>query len=100
MCLVASVSTANTLASSAKDRAWSKSSALKLDKRIGQHAYLARPRIAAEPQGGLATVCRLPTSSARRNVVQAWIANNRHPDWAPRAHREVLHESMIRWLQS
>ena len=98
MCLVASVSTANTLAELCEKIGadWSEIvPALKLDKRIGQHAYLA-PGLGiagGNLERDLATVCRFADElGTDANVVRAWIANSRHRrDWALRTlHREVL----------
>jgi len=98
MCLVASVSTANTLAELCEKIGadWSEIvPALKLDRRIGQYSYLA-PGLGiagGNLERDLATVCsfadRLGTDAG---VVRAWIANSRHRrDWALRTlHREVL----------
>jgi UDPglucose 6-dehydrogenase len=98
MCLVASVSTANTLAELCEKIGadWSEIvPALKLDKRIGQHAYLAAGLGIAggNLERDLATVCRLADElGTDAGVVRAWIANSRHRrDWALRTlHREVL----------
>ena len=89
MCLVASVSTANTLAELCEriGADWSEIvPALKLDKRIGVFSYLA-PGLGiagGNLERDLATICnfadRYGTDSG---VVRAWIANSRHRrDWA------------------
>lgn len=98
MCLVASVSTANTLAELCEKIGadWSEIvPALKLDKRIGAHAYLA-PGLGiagGNLERDLATVCRFADElGTDAGVVRAWIANSRHRrDWALRAlQAEVL----------
>ncbi len=89
MCLMASVSTANTLAELCEKIGadWSEIvPALKLDKRIGQYSYLA-PGLGiagGNLERDLATVCsyadRYDTDAG---IVHAWIANSRHRrDWA------------------
>jgi UDPglucose 6-dehydrogenase len=97
-CLVASVSVANTLAELCEriGADWSEIvPALKLDKRIGQHAYLS-PGLGiagGNLERDLATVCNLADRHGTdAGVVRAWIANSRHRrDWALRTlHREVL----------
>lgn len=97
MCLVASVSTANTLAELCEKIGadWSEIvPALKLDRRIGQYAYLA-PGLGIS--GGnlerdLATVCNFADRHGTdAGVVRAWIANSRHrKSWAARTLREAL----------
>ena len=97
MCLVASVSTANTLAELCEKIGadWSEIvPALKLDRRIGQYAYLA-PGLGIS--GGnlerdLATVCNFADKHGTdAGVVRAWIANSRHrKGWAARTLREAL----------
>ncbi len=98
MCLVSSVSTANTLAELCEKIGadWSEIvPALKLDRRIGQYAYLA-PGLGiagGNLERDLATVCRFADElGTDADVVRAWIANSRHRrDWALRTlHREVL----------
>jgi UDPglucose 6-dehydrogenase len=98
MCLVASVSTANTLAELCEKIGadWSEIvPALKLDKRIGPHSYLA-PGLGiagGNLERDLATVCRFADElGTDAGVVRAWIANSRHRrDWALRTlHKEVL----------
>lgn len=97
-CLVASVSVANTLAELCERLGadWSEIvPALKLDKRIGPHAYLA-PGLGIS--GGnlerdLATVCRLANANGSdAGVVRAWISDSHYrKDWALRAlHRHLL----------
>lgn len=98
MCLVASVSTANTLAELCEKIGadWSEIvPALKLDRRIGQYSYLA-PGLGiagGNLERDLATVCRFADEyGTDADMVRAWIANSRHRrDWALRTlHREVL----------
>lgn len=97
MCLVASVTTANTLAELCEKIGadWSEIvPALKLDRRIGQYAYLA-PGLGiagGNLERDLATVCafadRLGTDAG---VVRAWVANSRRRrDWAAATIRAVL----------
>lgn len=98
MCLVASVSTANILAELCESIGadWSEIvPALKLDRRIGQDAYLT-PGLGiagGNLERDLATVCNLADLHGTDvAVARAWIANSRHRrDWAFRTlHREVL----------
>jgi len=98
MFLVSSVSTANTLAELCEriGADWSEiSPALKLDRRIGPHAYLA-PGLGiagGNLERDLATVCRFADElGTDAGVVRAWLANSRHRrDWALRTlHRELL----------
>ena len=98
MCLVASVSVANTLAELCEKIGadWSEIvPTLKLDKRIGQYSYLG-PGLGiagGNLERDLATVCDLADRNGTdAGVVRAWIANSRHRrDWALRIlHREVL----------
>ena len=89
MCLVAMVSTANTLAEICEHIGadWSEIvPALRLDKRIGQYAYLS-PGLGIS--GGnlerdLATVLRYSEKyKTDGGVVTSWIKNSRHrKDWA------------------
>ena len=97
-CLVASVTVANTLAELCEriGADWLEIvPALKLDKRIGQHAYL-RPGLGlagGNLERDLATVCRLAdVHGTDAGVVRAWMANSSHcRDWALRTlHDEVL----------
>jgi len=98
MCLVASVSTANTVAELCEriGADWSEIvPALKLDRRIGPHAYLA-PGLGiagGNLERDLATVCRLADElGTDAGVVRAWITNSRHRrDWALR----VLHQAIL-----
>jgi UDPglucose 6-dehydrogenase len=98
MFLVASVSTVNTLAELCEriGADWSEIvPALKLDKRIGPHAYLA-PGLGiagGNLERDLATVIRFADERGTdAGVVRAWIANSGHRrDWALRTlHQEVL----------
>jgi len=98
MCLVASVSTANTLAELCEKIGadWSEIvPALRLDKRIGQYAYLA-PGLGiagGNLERDLATFCNFADRSGTdAGVVRAWIANSRYRrDWALRTlYREIL----------
>jgi UDPglucose 6-dehydrogenase len=98
MCLVASVSVANTLAELCEQVGadWRDIvPALRLDQRIGPHAYLS-PGLGIS--GGnlerdLATVCRLADAHGTdAGVVRAWIDNSVHRrDWAlARVHDRVI----------
>jgi UDPglucose 6-dehydrogenase len=98
MCLMASVSTANTLAEICEGVGadWHEIvPALKLDRRIGPHAYLA-PGLGiggGNLERDLATVCRLADAlGADAGVVRAWLANSRHRrEWAlMQLHARVL----------
>jgi UDPglucose 6-dehydrogenase len=98
MCLVASVTTANTLAELCESIGadWSEIvPALKLDKRIGQNSYLA-PGLGiagGNLERDLATVCNFADQyGTDAGVVRAWISNSKHrKDWPLRVlHKEVL----------
>jgi UDPglucose 6-dehydrogenase len=97
MCLVASISVANTLAElcEAIGADWSEIvPALKLDRRIGQHAYLA-PGLGiagGNLERDLATVMRLAQEHGTDDsVVRACVGNGRHRrDWAARTIRSLL----------
>jgi UDPglucose 6-dehydrogenase len=98
MCLVASVSTANTLAELCENIGadWSEIvPALRLDKRIGQHAYLT-PGLGiagGNLERDLATVCNFADRyGTDAGVVRAWIGNSHYRrDWALRTlYREIL----------
>ena len=98
MCLVASISTANTLAEICEQIGadWSEIvPALKMDKRIGKYSYLA-PGLGiagGNLERDLATVCRLADEyGTDANIVRAWISNSRHRrDWVLRTlQREIL----------
>jgi UDPglucose 6-dehydrogenase len=97
-CLVASVTVANTLAelSERSGADWSEiAPALKLDRRIGQHAYLA-PGLGlagGNLERDLATVMRLSEETgSEAGLVRSFIHNSRHRrDWVLRTlHAEVL----------
>jgi UDPglucose 6-dehydrogenase len=98
MCLVAMVSTANTAAELCEriGADWSEIvPALKLDRRIGQYAYLS-PGLGlagGNLERDLATVCALADARGTdARVVRAWIANSRHrKNWALR----TLHTSVL-----
>jgi UDPglucose 6-dehydrogenase len=97
MCLVASISTANTLAEICEKIGadWSEIvPALKLDRRIGPHSYLS-PGLGiagGNLERDLATVCSFGDKyQTDVSVVRAWMGNSRHRrDWAVRAIREML----------
>jgi UDPglucose 6-dehydrogenase len=97
MCLVASVTTANTLAELCEQIGadWSEIvPALKLDRRIGPYSYLA-PGLGiagGNLERDLATVCNFADSHGTdAGVVRAWIANSRHrKTWAAKTIQEVL----------
>jgi UDPglucose 6-dehydrogenase len=98
-CLVASVSVANTLAELCERTGadWSEIvPALRLDRRIGAHAYLS-PGLGiagGNLERDLATVIRLAGElGTDAGVVKAWVANSRHRrDWAARTLRRELLE--------
>ena len=91
-CLVASISVANTLGELCEKIGadWSEiAPALKLDKRIGAHAYLS-PGLGiagGNLERDLATVIRFADGhGSDAGVVEAWVANSSHRrDWAIRA---------------
>src|SRR5262245_27219724 len=97
MCLVASVSVANTLAELCEGigAVWSEIvPALKLDRRIGQYSYLA-PGLGiagGNLERDLATVERFAAQHGTdAGVVRAWRANSRHRlDWALRTIKKAL----------
>ena len=98
MCLVASVSVANTLAELCENIGadWAEIvPALKLDKRIGQYSYLA-PGLGiagGNLERDLATVCTLADQNGTdAGVVRAWVANSLHRrDWVLRSlYNQVL----------
>lgn len=98
--LVSSVSTANTLAELCEGIGadWSEMvPALRLDKRIGQHAYLSAGLGIAggNLERDLATVCLLADKiGSDAGVVKAWISNSRRRrDWAARTIRSALLEA-------
>lgn len=96
-CLVASVSTANTLAELCEriDADWSEIvPALKLDRRIGQYSYLT-PGLGLS--GGnlerdLATVIRFAEAhKTDAGVVEAWVSNSKwRKDWPYRTYRDLI----------
>ena len=95
MCLVASVTVANTLAELCEQIGadWSEiAPALRLDRRIGAHAYLT-PGLGiagGNLERDLATVCALADAAGTdAGVVRAFAANSSHrKDWAWRTLRE------------
>lgn len=98
MFLVASISTANTLAEVCErvGADWAEIvPALRLDRRIGPHAYLA-PGLGiagGNLERDLTTFCRLADAHGTdAGVVRAWIANSRHRrNWAlARVHDRVI----------
>jgi UDPglucose 6-dehydrogenase len=96
-CLVSSISVANTLAELCEGIGanWSEIvPALKLDRRIGAHAYLA-PGLGiagGNLERDLSTVVRLADGiGSDAGVVKAWIANSRHrKGWAADTIRKVV----------
>ena len=97
-CLVSSISVANTLSELCEriGADWSEIvPSLKLDRRIGTHAYLA-PGLGiagGNLERDLATVIRFAEEQKTdASVVKAWVANSRHRrDWAAHTlRREVL----------
>ncbi len=99
MCLVASISVANTMAGICEriGADWSEvAPALRLDARIGEHAYLT-PGLGiagGNLERDLATVRRLgDATGASVGTVEAWIADSRYRrDWVLRVLRERLLE--------
>jgi UDPglucose 6-dehydrogenase len=97
MCLVASVTVANTLAELCEriGADWSEiAPALKLDRRIGPYSYLA-PGLGiagGNLERDLATVERFAAKhNTDAGVVRAWVNNSRHRrDWAAQTIRRVL----------
>ena len=97
--LVASISVANTLAELCEHMGavWSEiTPALKLDKRIGAHAYLLPGMGIAggNLERDLATVIRLADElGTDGGIVKAWLANSRHRrDWAAQTLQATLLE--------
>jgi UDPglucose 6-dehydrogenase len=96
-CLASSISVANTLAELCGKLGadWSEIvPALRLDPRIGPHAYLA-PGLGiagGNLERDLATVIRLSEElGTEAGVVKAWVGDSRHRrDWAARTIRKVL----------
>jgi UDPglucose 6-dehydrogenase len=100
VCLVASISAANTLAELCEHLGadWAEiEPALRLDRRIGAHAYLS-PGLGiagGNLERDLATVCDLADAlGTDAGVVRAWTENSRHRrDWAlGQLHDRVLGE--------
>lgn len=97
MCLVASVSTANTLAELCEKIGadWSEIvPALKLDRRIGPYSYLA-PGLGiagGNLERDLATVCNFADQyGTDAGVVRAWIKNSQHrKNWVARTLQHAL----------
>ena len=102
-CLVSSISVANTLAELCEGigAEWGEiAPALKLDRRIGQYAYLS-PGLGiagGNLERDLATVIRMSEEvGSDAGVVRAWVANSRHRrDWAARTIKRVLLEQAPR----
>jgi len=100
MCLVASVTTANTLAELCESIGadWSEIvPALKLDKRIGQYSYLS-PGLGiagGNLERDLVTVCNFADKyGTDAGVVRAWLANSLHrKNWAAKTIKKVLLDS-------
>lgn len=97
-CLVASVTVANTLAELSEriNADWHEiAPALKLDRRIGQHSYLA-PGLGlagGNLERDLATVLRLAgETGSEAGLIRSFVDNSRHRrDWVLRTlHREVF----------
>jgi UDPglucose 6-dehydrogenase len=96
-CLASSISVANTLAELCGKLGadWSEIvPALRLDPRIGPHAYLA-PGLGiagGNLERDLATVIRLSEElGTEAGVVRAWVGDSRHRrDWAARTIRKIL----------
>jgi UDPglucose 6-dehydrogenase len=97
-CLVASISTANMLAELCESIGadWSEiMPALKLDRRIGQFAYLT-PGLGiagGNLERDLATVRRLAVANGTdAGIVEAFVSNSRHRrDWAA----EIIHRTLL-----
>jgi len=97
MCLVASISTANTLAELCEKIGadWSEIvPALKLDRRIGHYSYLS-PGLGiagGNLERDLVTVCNFAdTLGTDVGVVRAWLANSSHrKNWAADTIKKVL----------
>ena len=97
LCLVASVSTANTLAELCEKIGadWSEIvPALKLDRRIGPYSYLA-PGLGiagGNLERDLATVCNFADQyGTDAGVVRAWINNSQHrKSWVARTLQQAL----------
>lgn len=101
LCLLSSISVANTMAEicEAIGADWSEiAPALRLDRRIGQHAYL-RPGLGVA--GGnlerdmATTIALAERRGADSGVARAWIANSRRRrDWAAQWLERLLEEEM------
>jgi UDPglucose 6-dehydrogenase len=97
MCLVASIGVANTMAELCRHIGadWTEIvPALKLDRRIGPHAYLS-PGLGiagGNLERDLATVIRLSDRHGTdAGIVRAWLANSSHcRDWALNTLREAI----------
>ncbi len=97
MCLVASIGVANTMAEVCEHIGadWSEIiPALRLDKRIGQHSYIA-PGLGiagGNLERDLASVIRMAEANdADCGIVKAWIHNSQHrKDWVYRAVKEYF----------
>jgi UDPglucose 6-dehydrogenase len=100
-CLVSSISVANTLAELCEGIGanWAEIvPALKLDRRIGPHSYLA-PGLGiagGNLERDLATVVRLADGiGSDAGVVKAWIANSKHRQtWAASTIRKIVLDGM------
>jgi len=100
MCLVSSVSVANTMAElcEAVGADWSEiAPAVKLDRRIGRYAYLS-PGLGlsgGNVERDLATVAGLAAEfGTDAGIVEAWLVNSRHRrDWALR----TIHATLGPW---
>src|SRR5438874_9673418 len=98
-CLVAAVTVANTLAELSEriGADWHEiAPALRLDRRIGPHAYLS-PGLGiagGNLERDLATVIRFASEKRTdASVVKAWIENSKHRrDWAARTMRQSVLE--------
>ncbi|HEV2097974.1 MAG TPA: nucleotide sugar dehydrogenase [Stellaceae bacterium] len=96
-CLVASIGVANTLAELCEQIGadWSEiAPALRLDARIGRHAYLS-PGLGiagGNLERDLATAIRLAEAHhTDSGIVRAWVANSRHRrDWAAHTIEKLL----------
>ena len=101
MCLVASVSVANTMAEICEQTGadWSEIvPALKLDRRIGQYSYL-KPGLGiagGNLERDLATILDIgQDKKTHTNVVKAWVSNSNHRKlWASRVLGEIVLPSL------
>jgi len=102
MCLVSSICVANTMAELCEkvDADWSEVvPALKLDRRIGQYAYL-KPGLGiagGNLERDLATVVRLAsTHGSNAGVVKAWIADSAYrKGWALRCLKDIASSGIV-----